>query len=247
MYKVFSKIYGKPKLWVSLDRVGAMRPTKGVPYGKLTPPNKYRYIAETDTEDVPVQDFPKWKTAKLWLHWDLNPWIWTGTAEGIDYQFTNFVEENNGSKNNGDCKLQGLITLVDSRVGDGGFCCVPGFTNNLKEYAENTKDTLYAHKYLKQYTFVSVHPNDVMNQQARHISSRAGSLVIWNSELPHCNYPNDSNRWRFNMYVKMFPAQENMPGTAHRRKLVDNYTRGIPISPLGLKLFGLMNWKPDAV
>jgi len=133
--------------------------------------------------------------------------------------------------------------MVDSREGDGGFCCVPGFTNHLSDYAEKTKKSSYATKKAKEYSFVNVHPNDFLNSQTRKITSRAGSLVVWSSELPHCNYPNDSNKWRFNLYVKLFPSKEGAPGTELRKNLVENYTKDIKVTPLGRKLFGLENYE----
>lgn len=45
--------------------------------------------------------------------------------------------------NDGIPKLQGLLALVDSKDGDGGFCAVPGFHKLLAEWATLTKDTEY--------------------------------------------------------------------------------------------------------
>lgn len=56
------------------------------------------------------------------LHWDLNPWIWSLEKDkGKDYIFEEFIQENNGSKNEGTGKLQGILNLVDSRDCDGGM------------------------------------------------------------------------------------------------------------------------------
>ena len=35
---------------------------------------------------------------------------------------------------------------------------------------------------------------------------KAGSLLIWNSLLPHCNIQSNSPKWRFCQYIRMFPA-----------------------------------------
>jgi hypothetical protein len=241
VYRIFSKIYGTKKLWVSLDRIGAMRPTKNIPVGELNPRMPNRWIATTDKLDVPIEDMPNWKTLPLWLHWDLNPWVWTSSTEGIDYKFSNFIVENNGSRNTGQYKLQGLVALVDSRVEDGGFCCVPGFTQYLKEYAQQTRNSAYAYDLKNRYSFCNVHPKDCMNEQAQKIPMRAGSLCIWNSELPHCNFPNDSHRWRFNFYIKMFPAQEELAGEK-RREMVEVLTENVPLTEEGRKLLGLEDY-----
>jgi hypothetical protein len=45
---------------------------------------------------------------------------------------------------------------VDNRLGDGGFSCVPGFNQVLRDYAEKTAQTDYAKKMEKEYAFVEV-------------------------------------------------------------------------------------------
>eukprot|EP01126_Amoeba_proteus_P017961 TRINITY_DN188_c0_g2_i2.p2 TRINITY_DN188_c0_g2~~TRINITY_DN188_c0_g2_i2.p2 ORF type:complete len:218 (+),score=37.13 TRINITY_DN188_c0_g2_i2:560-1213(+) len=168
--------------------------------------------------------------------------VWTSGDEGIDYKFEEFIEENNGSRNDGNLKLQGLITLVESRSGDGGFCCVPGFHHNLKAYCENSRNTEYVEKNRFNYTFVNVPPGDRLHSETVHISTRAGSLIIWNSELPHCNCPNESSRIRMNQYIKMFPAHEGYPGTNVRREIMKQFVAKFEVTLLGRRLFGLERW-----
>jgi hypothetical protein len=87
-----------------------------------------------------------------------------------------------------------------------------------------------------------------MNEQVRKISMRAGSLVVWSSELPHCNFPNDSNRFRFNQYVKMFPAPPNGSEGLDKREIDmrvavrEACSKGFKLSSLGEKLFGMKPW-----
>eukprot|EP01126_Amoeba_proteus_P017948 TRINITY_DN188_c0_g1_i22.p1 TRINITY_DN188_c0_g1~~TRINITY_DN188_c0_g1_i22.p1 ORF type:complete len:243 (-),score=50.81 TRINITY_DN188_c0_g1_i22:105-833(-) len=242
-----------------------MRPTRNVPIGKLKNPKTIRISVEGDevaeigrgtivlqkTRNVKadltlstsvVADKLEWKTRSSWLHWDLNPWVWTSGDEGIDYKFEEFIEENNGSRNDGNLKLQGLITLVESRSGDGGFCCVPGFHHNLKAYCENSRNTEYVEKNRFNYTFVNVPPGDRLHSETVHISTRAGSLIIWNSELPHCNCPNESSRIRMNQYIKMFPAHEGYPGTNVRREIMKQFVAKFEVTLLGRRLFGLERW-----
>ena len=72
---------------------------------------------------------------------------------------------------------------------------------------------------------------------------RAGSIVIWTSELPHCNYPNDSNRFRMNQYIRMFPAQEGKPNTdARRETLLRILPKDLVVDDLGYKLLGISSW-----
>jgi hypothetical protein len=68
-------------------------------------------------------------------------------------------------------------------------------------------------------------------------------LVIWSSELPHCNYANDSDRFRICHYVKMMPAYEGYPGTEFRsRQMKQMIPKEFQISELGKKMFGLESW-----
>jgi len=81
-----------------------------------------------------------------------------------------------------------------------------------------------------------------INSQAKKISCRAGSLIVWSGELPHCNYPNESRNFRINQYVKMIPAQENGKNADLRRECVKSFTKDIEVTELGKKLLGLENW-----
>jgi len=132
-----------------------------------------------------ITDRPEWKTYSSWLHWDLNPWAWESNL-GEDYKFSDFITENNGSKKMGKIKCQGLINLVDALEDDGGFMCVPGFHKHLKEYVEKTKHLDYPKLTLTKnsFSFSNVQPGDPINEQGQKITARAGTLIIWSSELP---------------------------------------------------------------
>eukprot|EP01127_Copromyxa_protea_P005206 TRINITY_DN150_c1_g1_i7.p1 TRINITY_DN150_c1_g1~~TRINITY_DN150_c1_g1_i7.p1 ORF type:complete len:231 (-),score=38.35 TRINITY_DN150_c1_g1_i7:80-772(-) len=230
-----------------------MRPTKNVPIGKLDEVRarttvegleiKGRGLGTKPGEEPQiVEDHRAWRTRPLWIHWDLNPWIWCLTKEGEEYHFQEFIQENNGSPNDGLGKAQGILNLVDSKEGDGGFCCVPGFHKHLKEYATLTANTQYARQSLVSRSFVNVPQDDPLNKQVKKISLRAGSMVVWNSELPHCNYPNESSKFRINQYLKMFPAKEGFPNTDVRTEILEEMTENIEVTELGRKLFGLEKW-----
>src|SRR5262245_26909877 len=80
---------------------------------------------------------------------------WTMDKEdGLPYRFEDFVSENNGTKNDGLLKLQGVLSFVDASEKDGGFCCVPGFHKHLAEWAKLTQDTRYCRQ--GDYTLVDV-------------------------------------------------------------------------------------------
>ena len=55
------------------------------------------------------------------------------------------------------------------------------------------------------FDFLEVPKSDPMQAWTQPVPMRAGSLLVWNSELPHCNYANDSDKFRMVQYVKCFP------------------------------------------
>ncbi len=94
------------------------------------------------------------------------------------------------------------------------------------------------------------------------IETRAGDLLIWNSQLPHGVSPNQSDRPRLAQYISMSPAQENndearqwrINSWMHRIAPDGNPFPGDPrdweqqhgttaaLSPLGRRLLGLDSW-----
>jgi len=85
-----------------------------------------------------------------------------------------------------------------------------------------------------------------MNNQFVKITSRSGSLIIWRGEQPHCNFPNNSNVFRINQYIRMMPAFEKSPDVQKRRRLMMELLSGFnEMTPLGRKLFGLDSWSGD--
>lgn len=78
---------------------------------------------------------------------------------------------------------------------------------------------------------------------AEKIPVRAGSLIVWSSDLIHANCPNDSERFRMVQYMKMFPAREGMEGTERRRLgILDLMPETFSPSELGKKLYGMESW-----
>jgi len=234
VYQPFADVMGIKELWASVDRYGVMRPTRNVPTEKIE-----------EGKEIIREDRLDWKTVSNWLHWDLNPWHWTKTKKGNEYEFYDFIVENNGSKNEGLRKLQGLISLVEFREEDGGFCTVPSFHKNLKEWAESTMNSSISQRKQSSYDFLTVPKEDPMQDQIEKVPMREGSLLIWSSEQPHCNYPNDSDRFRMNFYLKYFPAHEGATGTVDRRNIIQEVIEEgkVNLTPLGRKLMGIDSWK----
>jgi ectoine hydroxylase-related dioxygenase (phytanoyl-CoA dioxygenase family) len=158
-----------------------------------------------------------------------------------------FITENNESVVNYK-KLQGFVALSDSTEEDGGFLCVPTCHKIIEQWAEANK-SIGLDKKNEGRNFVSVPDRDPLSNQGQKIPVRAGSLVIWDSRLAHCNYPNNSDKFRYVQYIKMFPSQSSkkMPNFCkNRRLLVQELLSEMdtPFEPseLGKKLFGLEEW-----
>lgn len=112
IYSVFSHLLQRKDLWVSIDRYGFFRPTKGVMInGK-----------KVDRID--------WKTEPN-IHLDMNPWWYydnTSTSKPDAGFFKSYkildkfcLEYNHSGKaSDNQLKLQGLLNFIDNRVEDGG-------------------------------------------------------------------------------------------------------------------------------
>eukprot|EP01119_Soliformovum_irregulare_P018642 TRINITY_DN5760_c0_g2_i1.p1 TRINITY_DN5760_c0_g2~~TRINITY_DN5760_c0_g2_i1.p1 ORF type:complete len:424 (-),score=122.18 TRINITY_DN5760_c0_g2_i1:99-1370(-) len=250
LYEVFQNIIGQKDLWVAIDRYGIMRPTRNVPDGPIAQVDARSSVAltpdEIDQTGIKLQDHPEWKSASTWTHWDLNPWKWILEKEdGMPYYFDDWMSEYNGTKNDGIVKLQGLVSFVDSRKGDGGFSTVPGFHQHLEKWVDMTKDTDHRRMAENRYSLVKVAAEDSLHKFLYNVSMRAGSLLIWRGEQAHCNYPNDSDRFRMNQYIKMFPAQWDGPRFQLRCQEMSKILGNFVPTELGLKLFGLKNWTEE--
>lgn len=102
--------------------------------------------------------------------------------------------------------------------------------------------------------------DDPMQEQVQYVSLRAGSLLIWTSELPHCNYPNNSSKFRITQYgapsqilsahnpvVKMFEAQDQSVGFKSRQQTVRGIINknNVEVTSLGENLLGLKKWQGE--
>jgi hypothetical protein len=191
VYGAFCDAIGEDRLLVSLDRVGVIAPQS-----------------------------PQQKEPPAWLHWDINPWFATGASVPFYVRQETLLErrklllerwerENSSHKillteNNATCSLlpppvQGLIALADARASGGGFMCIPRFHKLIDKWARQTPQT-------SDFSHVKVPFGDEQFSQERalKVSMRQGSLLIWSSALPHCNYAGES--LRMCQYLKMIPA-----------------------------------------
>lgn len=234
IYSVFANLLDTHKLWVSVDRYGVMRPTR---YRKTTP------VSFSD-----VVHKPEWRTKEDWLHWDLSPFHFATSAAG--FAPSEYASNREELKNEyGSLRVQGLVTLVDCPVEVGGFHCVPGFTGD--EFFQWALDNQEYGNQPEVYNrnFNEVPPDDPMRKRIMKVPMRAGSLLIWNSQLPHGNFPNESFQFRMVHYIKMIPvddAREFQPAVrVNKFVLSDWFPPSFTPSPLGRRLFGIDEWTEE--
>lgn len=154
---------------------------------------------------------PEWKTDEGWLHTDQNP------KTEKDFK-----------------RYQGILTFTDSTETTGGFICIPAFHKSAwAEYcSKNPIDDdvcLLPQKEIEKYS-----------GDAEKIYARAGSLIIWDSRLPHANFPNQSaTSWRMVQYITYYPAEYDSEKRVRMRKEDASYIKKIfPLTPRQLKLIG---------
>jgi len=124
-------------------------------------------------------EFPERRTKGGWLHWDQNPWSRPGFMG-----------------------VQGLIALTDHTLTSGGFLCVPDFCGQFERWAEENPPQT---PDMRGRTLVRVPLEDPVQSRARKVLAPAGSVIVWDSRTPHCNYPNDDHTFRACQYVSYEP------------------------------------------
>jgi len=189
-----------------------------------------------------------WGTEKLWVTIDrvnMNP------PNRPGFEFTGFIHwDIDTTLDPLPFDVQGVLSLSDTPAGQGGFQCVPGMPKRLPEWIETQP--------------ADRNPNrpDLTGLSVETVETRAGDLLIWNSQLPHGVSPNTSDRPRLAQYLSMSPAlstdaavrqwrinswlhriaPEGMafPGDPRERERRQGDTASL--TPLGRKLLGLDLW-----
>lgn len=156
-----------------------------------------RYCMMRPTKDVKLKDGsivdkPEWKTQSSWLHLDQNPWAERGWH-----------------------RLQGFLALTDHTDSSGGFDCVPKFHNRIDEWANN--NPIEGTGYSMLHELIRIPKTDPMWNEICHILMPVGSLLIWDSRIPHQNWPNNDSTWRIVQYVTFRYVSEEM--ARHSQKL----------------------------
>lgn len=210
VHEAFARVLGSHDLWVDHDRLGVMRPTVDV---DLHDGNGSRIMES-------------WRTLSNWLHLDCNPA--TGFAS-----IGSFADSGSKIDFGSTVIIQGLLTLTDARVTDGGFHCVPGSQKLSTDWAAKNQ----GHGTRNN---MQVPQEDQLHEQVQQIPIRKGCLLAWNSLLFHGNHPNASEKFRAVQYIRCMPIQ----GTPYSPLVTDAsmFPEEFKISELGMKLFGIIDW-----
>ena len=81
--------------------------------------------------------------------------------------------------------VQGVLYLVDTRQGEGGFQCVPGVHRRAAEISAGISDEELRQQQLHEYFSSQIGP-------PIEVEADAGDFIIWHSALPHGNSRNES-------------------------------------------------------
>lgn len=151
----------------------------------------------------PTGCHPEWKTDESWLHWDQNPWSQPGFY-----------------------KVQSFVCLTDSTELSGGFVCVPRFHRRFKQWGQdNPQGTVWSGGRPVDLTYGDGQPfpvpkDDPCQSETVRVLAPAGSMVFWDSRLPHQNFPNsDDSAMRVIYYTNMSVREER--SAAEHQKLLE--------------------------
>ena len=80
-------------------------------------------------------------------------------------------------------EVQGVLYLVDTKQGEGGFQCVPGVHRRASEVSAGISDEDLRHQQLHERFPEQIGP-------PIEVKANAGDFIIWHSALPHGNSRN---------------------------------------------------------
>ncbi|CAF2158463.1 unnamed protein product [Rotaria magnacalcarata] len=105
---------------------------------------------------------------------------------------------------------------------------------------------------------VNVPEDDPIRNEIKQIHVRKGSFIVWDSRLPHGNFPNENDQFRIVQYITFEPPKDadnyeltNRINAFHMRTLsskADEQLIGFPepkLTELGEKIVGLRSWKTN--
>jgi hypothetical protein len=211
VHAAFSAVLQDSRLWVDHDRLGVLAPT---------------------THDG--SNHTDWRTIENWLHVDCNPISGPDGRTGYA-AIAGFNDNGSAIDFHKTLIIQGLLTLTDARVEDGGFHCVPGSHRICHGWAQQVQ-----HLPSTVRQSMQVPPEDPLREHIQKIPIRAGCLLAWSSLLMHGNHPNNSDRMRAVQYIRMM--SKNTPYSPLAPERAD-YPEDFAVTPLAAKLLGFEPWK----
>jgi ectoine hydroxylase-related dioxygenase (phytanoyl-CoA dioxygenase family) len=141
-----------------------------------------------------------------------------------------------------------ILTKLNNLEEDGGFWLVPGFHKYLAQWTSEHQTLRDMYGPYCRFNVFRERDFPELYAAACHISSRAGSAILWDQRVMHGSRANSSLRPRFAQLFKMFPAEHftMTPERAeHRRNAIltklslARINSDVDLSPLGRRLFGL--------
>lgn len=132
---------------------------------------------EDGTSEEVAAERPEWRTSRNWLHWDQNPW----STPGFD-------------------AMQGLLALSEGTATSGGFVTVPGFHKDFARWGKEHPEGSVLRATASTVPF-AVPPEDELQDRRVKVLVPRGGLLVWDSRLPHENFPNGDEAWRVVQYV----------------------------------------------
>lgn len=234
VHRAHAILFGTDRLRVNIGRASAMRPTR-----RVVLPQKPGVDGEEGLAEE-VVDKPEWKTLAggRWLHWDMN--VFTGGRSAFSWRLHDPLANRGYDR----LHTQGALALSDCRVQDGGFFCVPGTHRIVRGWA-NANGGAVEDRCIhspESSGQVPLPKDDPLAALGVPVPLRAGSLLIWNSSLLHCNYPNDSERMRLVQYVQMIPDDDPAFGPLFTDINLLPPTSQFELTPLGERLYGFAPW-----
>lgn len=227
IYNALSTVLGTKRLWGSIDRYGIMRPTQ----------------KELDINE-------DWSTKEQWLHWDLSPFHFGTSAAG--YAPKQDLDVEALCSDYGGLRIQAMINLVDCPITTGGFHCVPGFHHRFFEWRDENINDYGSREEIKRRNFIEVPDDDEMRNHIVRVPMPKRSLLIWNSMLPHGNFPNTSaTEFRMVQYVKMIPVEDAREFEPAIRATDFDKSQWFPqdyeLTQLGKRLYGVEEWPEEEI
>jgi hypothetical protein len=214
-YEAFRAVLRDDELITNVTRGGCMRPTRDVWMG----------------DGVGTVQRPEWASLTDWVHIDMNPF--TGQVSSFGFSSTGTQSQDHGFSepwmaraaflhaNGPDAPapaVQAILAVADCPTSVGGFHAIPCFHRFAQSWAVlHAHSCLTANSSLDPST-IQVPESDPLRAHVQKIPLRAGSLLIWNSLLPHGNFPNTGTgpagahavqeRCRYVQYMHMARASD---------------------------------------